>query len=106
MWPLNSTYHCFRGVFVVTGYKGVNVLHDLSVSVLQVQTMSHIAGYKSVSVFSGCQNVSMLQSLTVSVCCKLSQCQCVARINICKCVAGCHNVSVLQALTVSACCTH
>ena len=103
MWLLNSTYHCFRGVFVVTGYKGVNVLQDLSVSALQAQTMSHIAGYKRVSVF---QAVSMLQPLTVSVCCKLSQCQCVARINICKCVAGCHNVSVLQALRVSACCTH
>ena len=62
MWLLNSTYHCFRGVFVVTGYKGVDVLQDLSVSVLQAQTMSHIAGYKSVSVF---------QAVKMSVCCNL-----------------------------------
>ena len=45
---------------VVTGCKGDNVLQDLSVSVLQAQTLSHIAGYKSVSVF---------QAVKMSVCC-------------------------------------
>ena len=47
---------------VVTGCKGDNVLQDLSVSVLQVQTLSHIAGYKSVSVF---------QAVKMSVCCNV-----------------------------------
>ena len=62
------------------------MLQDLSGSVLQAQTLSHIAGYKSVSVF---------QAVKMSVCCKLSHCQCFTRINIYKCVAGSHNVSVL-----------
>ena len=74
------------------------MLQDLSVSVscrlyvseLQAQTMSHVAGNKSVSV---------LKAVTMSVCCKLQQCQCVAHINICQCVASSHNVSVLYALT-------
>ena len=56
------TYDCFRGVSVVTGCKGDNVLQDLSVSVLQAQTLSHIAGYKSVSVF---------QAVKMSVCCNV-----------------------------------
>ena len=73
-------------------------------SVLQAQTMSHVAGNKSVNV---------LQAVTMSVCCKLQQCQCVAHINICQCVASSHNVSVLyaltfvsvlQAVTMSMCC--
>ena len=38
------------------------MLQDLSVSVLQAQTMSHIAGYKSVGVF---------QAAKMSVCCNL-----------------------------------
>ena len=93
----------------------VSVSCRLYVSVLQAKKMSHVAGNESVSV---------LQAVTMSMCCKLQQCQCVAHINICqcvasshnvcvvicinicKCVAGCHNVNVLQALTVSVCCTH
>ena len=59
-------------------------------SVLQAQTMSHVAGYKSVSV---------LQAVTMSVCWKLSQCQCVAHINICQCVPGLNSVKVEQVLS-------
>ena len=40
----------------------VSVSCRLYVSVLQAQTLSHVAGYKSVSV---------LQAVTMSVCCKL-----------------------------------
>ena len=64
----------------------VSVSCRLYVSVLQAQTLSHVADYK---VFR-----------------RLSQYQCVVCINICKCFAGCHNVNVLQAVTVSVCCTH
>ena len=38
------------------------MLQDLSVSVLQAQTLSHIAGYKSVGVF---------QAVKMSVCCNV-----------------------------------
>ena len=68
----------------------VSVSCRLYVSVLQAQTTSHVAGNKSVNV---------LQAVTMSVCCKLQQCQCVSHINICQCVASSHNVSVLYALT-------
>ena len=64
------------------------MLQDLSVSV---------SCRLCVSVF---KQRHMLQVIKVSVFCRLSQCQYVARINVCKCVAGCHNVSMLQALTV------
>ena len=59
------------------------MLQDISVSVLQAQTLSHIAGYKSVSVFQAVKtsnSVSVLHTLTF--------------------------VSVLQALALSVCCTH
>ena len=102
----------------------VSVSCRLYVSVLQAQTVSHIAGYIKVSVFcklSKCQYVassnsvsvlhalkfvSVLQALTMSVCCTHKNLSVCCKLSQCQCVAGCQNVSVLQALTVSACCTH
>ena len=47
----------------------VSVSCRLYVSVLQAQTFSHVAGYLKCQRFAGCHNVSVLQALTVSVCC-------------------------------------
>ena len=58
-----------------------------------------VASSHNVSVLHALSFVSVLQAVIMSVCWKLSQCQCVAHINICQCVAGLNNVKVVQVLT-------
>ena len=58
-----------------------------------------VASSHNVSVLYALTFVSVLQAVTMSVCWKLSQCQCVAHINICQCVSGLNSVKVVQVLT-------
>ena len=57
----------------------------------------HVACYKSVSVLADCNTVSVLQALTVSVCCRLKQCQCVAGSNRMTILTCCHGDVVIDA---------
>ena len=58
-----------------------------------------VASSHNVNVLHALTFVSVLQAVTMSVCCKLSQYQCVAHINVCQSVAGLNSVKVEQVLS-------